>query len=348
VPWTSVAGLDVGAEGTVAVVASSFSAEAVVATVALADEATAPSGGPRPAAVEVVRPARELRLDASWWSVPEAISFPTTGGRTAHALWYPPRNPRCAAPEGTAPPLLVLGHGGPTSAARPQLDLAVQYWTTRGWGVVDVNYGGSTGYGRAYRRLLDGAWGVVDVDDLAAAAEHLAGVGLADPARVAVKGGSAGGFTVLCLLAFRDTCSVGASRYGIADLEALVADTHKFEARYTDTLIAPYPEGRDVYRARSPIHHLDGFDTPLLVLQGLEDAIVPPNQSEMIVDALEARGVPVAYLAFEGEQHGFRRAATILRALEAEHYFFSEVLGLEPADDLAPVDIRRPAGGETA
>jgi dienelactone hydrolase len=342
VPWTSVAGLDVGADGTVAVVASSFSAEAVVATVTLTEE------GGAGAEVEVVRPARELGVDASWWSVPVAIAFPTTGGRTAHALWYPPRNLRCEGPEGEAPPLLVLGHGGPTSAARPHLDLAVQYWTTRGWAVVDVNYGGSTGYGRPYRRQLDGAWGVVDVDDLCAAAAHLVERGAADPRRLAVKGSSAGGFTVLAALTFRDTFSVGASRYGIADLEALVADTHKFEVHYTDTLIAPYPEGRDRYVERSPIHHVESCTTPLLVLQGLEDAVVPPNQSEMIVAALEGRGVPVAFLAFEGEQHGFRRAETILRALEAEHYFFSEVLGLEPAEDLAPVHIRRPAGGETA
>lgn len=375
---TSTIGLHVGADGQVAVVAASFTSEAQVALIHLGNgeprravasgdlaegvEQRPPTEHPVPAAdldppddevgpggahehLEVIRRPRELDVDASWWSVPSTITFPTTGEREAHALWYPPHNPEVGEAEGSAPPVLVLGHGGPTSAARPHLDLAIQYWTTRGWGVVDVNYGGSTGYGRPYRRQLDGQWGVVDVDDLCAAAEHLVSRGLADPSRLAIKGGSAGGFTVLAALAFRDTFSAGASRYGIADLEALARDTHKFESRYTDGLVAPYPEGRDLYLERSPIHHLDGFDKPLLVLQGLLDEVVPPNQAEMIVEALEAKGVPVAYVEFPEEAHGFRSADAILTALLAEHYFLSEVLGIEPADELPEIPIRRPGDG---
>ena len=288
-----------------------------------------------------VRPARDLGLDPGLLVEPEAITFPTGpgGAAVAHALYYPPANPACAGPSGERPPLLVMAHGGPTSAARRQLQLGIAYWTSRGIAVVDVDYRGSTGYGRRYRRALDGAWGVADVEDCVAAARFLADRGDVDPERLMIRGGSAGGFTVLASLALHDVFAAGASRYGVADLEALAVDTHKFESRYLDRLVGPYPEARDTYRARSPINHLDGFDAPMIVLQGDEDEIVPPAQSEMIVEALEAKGVPVAYLLFEGEQHGFRSADNIVAALEAELAFFGQILGFTPADDLPALTI---------
>ena len=288
-----------------------------------------------------VRPARDLGLDPGLLVEPEAITFPTGpgGAAVAHALYYPPANPACAGPPGERPPLLVMAHGGPTSAARRQLQLGIAYWTSRGIAVVDVDYRGSTGYGRRYRRALDGAWGVADVEDCVAAAKFLADRGDVDPERLMIRGGSAGGFTVLASLALHDVFAAGASRYGVADLEALAADTHKFESRYLDRLVGPYPEARDTYRARSPINHLDGFDAPMIVLQGDEDEIVPPAQSEMIVEALKAKGVPVAYLLFEGEQHGFRQADNIVAALEAELAFFGRILGFTPADDLPALRI---------
>ena len=288
-----------------------------------------------------VRPARDLGLDPGLLVEPEAITFPTGpgGAAVAHALYYPPANPACAGPPGERPPLLVMAHGGPTSAARRQLQLGIAYWTSRGIAVVDVDYRGSTGYGRRYRRALDGAWGVADVEDCVAAAKFLADRGDADPERLMIRGGSAGGFTALASLALHDVFAAGASRYGVADLEALAADTHKFESRYLDRLVGPYPEARDTYRARSPINHLDGFDAPMIVLQGDQDEIVPPAQSEMIVEALEAKGVPVAYLLFEGEQHGFRSADNIVAALEAELAFFGRILGFTPADNLPALAI---------
>jgi dipeptidyl aminopeptidase/acylaminoacyl peptidase len=297
---------------------------------------TAVAGGP-----EVLRPPRDLGLDPAWFSVPEPISFPTSGGRTAHALFYPPTNPEAAGPAGEAPPLLVLIHGGPTVAARPMLQLRTQYWTSRGFAVVDVNYGGSTGYGRTYRNQLRDAWGVVDLDDCEAAARWLGEQGRVDPARLCIRGGSAGGYTTLAALAFRDTFAAGASHYGVADLEALATETHKFESRYLDGLIGPYPAARDVYVARSPIHHVDGFDRPLAVFQGLEDEIVPPNQAEMIVEALRSRGVPVAYVPFEGEQHGFRRAENIRAALDGELSFYAQVFGfaLPPGEGITPIRV---------
>ena len=287
-----------------------------------------------------IRPARELGVDTPL-VVPDAITFPTgpAGEAVAHAIYYPPTNPACFGPSGELPPLLVMAHGGPTAAARRQVQLGVIYWTSRGIAVVDVDYRGSTGYGRRYRQALDGAWGVADVQDCVAAAKFLADRGDVDPDRLMIRGGSAGGFTVLASLALHDVFAAGASRYGIADLEALAADTHKFESRYLDRLVGPYPEARDIYRARSPINHLDGFDAPMIVLQGDEDEIVPPAQSEMIVEALKAKGVPVAYLLFEGEQHGFRNAGNIVAALEAELAFFGRILGFIPADDLPALTI---------
>jgi acetyl esterase/lipase len=289
----------------------------------------------------VLRPARDLDLDRGWFSVPEPITFPTSGGAVAHGLFYPPASPECQGRNDERPPLLVFIHGGPTAAARPTLTLGVQYWTSRGFAVVDVNYRGSTGYGRAYRDALHGAWGVVDVDDCVAAATWLADRGRVDPQRLCIRGGSAGGFTTLAALAFRDVFSAGASHYGVADLEALAKETHKFESRYLDRLIGPYPERRDLYLERSPIHHVDGIDRPLIVIQGLEDEVVPPNQAEMIVTAVRSNGIPVAYLPFEGEQHGFRRAENIRRALDAELSFYAQVFGFVlPADEgIEPVAI---------
>jgi dipeptidyl aminopeptidase/acylaminoacyl peptidase len=295
--------------------------------------------GERPG-IERLRPPRDLGVSDDWLARPRPISFPSGSAgseRTAHALYYPPANPEVAAPDGELPPLVVTIHGGPTSAARHRLDLAKQFWTSRGFALVDVDYAGSTGYGRPYRELLKGGWGVVDVEDAVAAARYLADQGLADPERLAIRGGSAGGYTALAALCFHDTFAAGASHYGIADLSALAADTHKFESRYLDGLVGPWPEDRATYEERSPIHHTDGFDRPLLVLQGSEDEVVPPNQAEMIVAALAAKGVPHAYLLFEGEQHGFRRAENIVRALEAELWFYGRVFGFEPADPIEPV-----------
>ena len=299
---------------------------------------------------EVVRAPRALDLDPGFLPAPEILSFPTgeSGEAHAHALWYAPANPDHAVPEGELPPMIAMAHGGPTAAARSQLNLALRFWTSRGFGVVDVNYRGSSGFGRAYRKALYGRWGVADVEDCVAAARALVGRGAADPARLAIRGGSAGGFTVLSALAFHDTFTAGASLYGVADLEALAGDTHKFESRYLDSLVGPYPETAALYRERSPIHHLEGFTAPMIVLQGSDDRVVPPNQSRMIVEALDARGVPVAYLEFEGESHGFRRADTIVAALKAELAFYGATFGFEPADDLPPLEIRnRPAPGSS-
>jgi dipeptidyl aminopeptidase/acylaminoacyl peptidase len=329
VPDTAIVGVEV-AGGDVLFIGGGPTSEPAVVRVNVASGAR-----------DLLRPPRDLGLDPAWFSMPEPISFPSAGGRTAHALYYPPTNPDASSPPGERPPLLVMIHGGPTAAARPMLQLGIQYWTSRGFAVVDVNYGGSTGYGRAYRRELDGAWGVVDLDDCVAAAEWLAAQGRADGARLCIRGGSAGGFTTLAALALRETFAAGASHYGVADLEALATETHKFESRYLDGLIGPYPEAKDVYVERSPIHHVDGFDRPLIVLQGLEDEVVPPNQAEMIVDALRAKSVPVAYVTFAGEQHGFRQAGNIRRALDSELSFYAQVFRFEPpaTERIEPVPI---------
>ena len=289
---------------------------------------------------EVIRPSRPLPFKQGYLVEPEWITFPSGPGDgddgdgddiVAHGLFYPPTNPDHVGPDDERPPLMVLAHGGPTAQARRELRPGILYWTSRGIAVVDVDYRGSTGYGTAFRKSLDGQWGVADVADCVAAAQYLAGRGDVDPKRLMIRGGSAGGFTVLAALAFHDVFSAGANRYGIADLEALATDTHKFESRYLDTLVGPYPADKAVYVERSPINHVDGIDVPLIVLQGAEDVIVPPSQSEMIVSALKSKGVKVAYLLFPGEQHGFRQADNIVRALEAELEFFGEVLGFSPA-----------------
>jgi len=287
----------------------------------------------------IVRASANLELDAGYVSVAQAIEFPTAGGRTAYGFYYPPRNRDHEAPPGELPPLRVRSHGGPTAATDGSFKLAIQYWTSRGFAVLDVNYGGSTGYGRAYRERLLGQWGVVDVEDCVAGARHLAARGLAGPARLTISGGSAGGYTTLCALVFHDVFAAGASHYGIGDLAALAEDTHKFESRYTDALVAPYPEGAALYRERSPLQHADRLARPVIFFQGLDDRVVPPNQAEAMVTALRAKGLPVAYVAFAGEQHGFRKAENIVRALEAELDFFARILGFTLADPVEPVTI---------
>ncbi len=288
---------------------------------------------------ETLKQSSAVAVDPGYLSVPDAIEFPTEHGQTAHASFYAPRNRDCTPPTGEKPPLLVRSHGGPTSAASATLNLGIQYWTSRGFAVLDVNYGGSSGYGRAYRERLNGQWGVVDVDDCVNGARYLVQRGLVDARRLAIRGSSAGGYTTLCALTFRSFFAAGASYYGIGDLEIFVRDTHKFESRYLDRLIGSFPERRDLYRARSPIHFIDRIACPMILFQGLEDKIVPPNQAELMVAALRARGLPVAYVAFEGEQHGFLKAENIKRALEAELYFYSRVFGFSPPDPVEPVHI---------
>ena len=288
----------------------------------------------------VLRRASNAAIDPARVSRAEAITFPTEGGLSAHAFFYAPANPLHCAPDGERPPLIVIDHGGPTGATSPSFGWSVQYWTSRGFAVVDVNYGGSSGYGRAYRERLDGQWGVVDVVDSINAARYLIQRGDVNADRVAIRGSSAGGYTTLCALTFHRFFKAGASHYGIGDLEALVRDTHKFESRYLDKLVGPYPAAQALYRARSPVNHTDGLSSPMILFQGAEDKAVPPAQAQAMFDAVNAKGLPVAYLLFEGEQHGFRRAATIKRALEAELYFYGRVFGFTPADVIEPVDIR--------
>lgn len=292
---------------------------------------------------DVVRRPAATNLSAALISRAEAIEFPTAGGRTAHAFYYPPRNDGFVAPEGELPPLIVQVHGGPTGAVTAEFSSKIQYWTSRGFAIADVNYGGSSGYGRAYRERLKGQWGVVDVQDVVAAARFLGEQRKADPRRLIIRGGSAGGYTVLAALSQTDVFRTGADYFGVSDLSALARDTHKFESRYLDGLVAPYPAGKAIYEARSPLTHLSGFKAPLLVLQGADDPIVPPNQAHMIVAALKQRGAAVAYIEFEGESHGFRKAESIIRATEAELYFYGQVLGFTPADKLPVVQIENVA-----
>lgn len=284
-----------------------------------------------------LRPEAESPLESAWISVPTSIDVATDDGSTTHAVVYPPCNPDAEADDESLPPLIVLGHGGPTSSARVQLNLGVQYWTSRGFCVADVNYRGSTGYGRTYREALNGQWGLADVADCAAIARHLADTGIVDPDRLGIRGGSAGGFTTLAALCFTDTFTAGMSAYGIADLETLARDTHKFESRYLDRLVAPWPSEAATYQARSPIHHLHRLSCPIGILQGADDAVVPPSQAEAIIDVLRTKGLPYAALIFEGEGHGFRRAENIVRALEAELWFFAHAFGLDLDEAIEPV-----------
>lgn len=288
---------------------------------------------------EVLRRSRETVVGPEYLAEPRALEFPTEHGLSAHGYFYPPRNSDYAAPATEQPPLLVMSHGGPTSSSSSSLKYSIQYWTSRGIAVLDVNYGGSSGYGRAYRQRLNGQWGIVDVDDCVNGARYLAERGEVDGNRLAVRGGSAGGYTTLCALTFRDIFRAGASHYGICDLEALAKDTHKFESRYLDRLIGPYPERRDLYVERSPIHFTDRLSCAMIIFQGLEDKVVPPNQAEKMLDAVRAKKLPVAYLTFEGEQHGFRKAEHIKRVLEAELYFYSKVFGFALAQPVNPVEI---------
>ena len=288
---------------------------------------------------EVLKRSSKATVEEGYVSRPEAMEFPTERGLKAHAFFYAPENQDYEALDGERPPLLVMSHGGPTGATSIALDLQVQYWTSRGIAVLDVNYGGSTGYGTGYRRRLNGQWGIVDVDDCVNGARYLSRRGDVDSERMAIRGGSAGGYTTLSALTFRDVFKAGASYYGVSDLEALARDTHKFESHYLDTMIGPYPERRDLYVERSPIYHTERLSCPVILFQGLEDRIVPPNQAEMMLAALREKGLPVAYVPFEGEQHGFRRSENIKRALEAELYFYSRVFGFDLADPVEPVPI---------
>lgn len=289
--------------------------------------------------VTVLREAGPRLLAADLVSRAEAVSWQSPDGEQVHGFLSPPRNPRFVGPDDERPPLIVLSHGGPTGMSRPIFDLGTQYWTSRGFGVLAVNYRGSSGYGRAYRDRLRGQWGIVDVDDCTSGAVAMATAGRADPRRLVIKGGSAGGFTTLAALAFRDTFAAGTSYFGVSDLESLALDTHKFESRYLDGLVGPYPARADLYRARSPIHSVDTITCPLLLLQGADDEVVPPNQAESMAAAVRAKGLPVALIVFEGEGHGFRLAENVIRATEAEAYFYSRVFGFDLADDVPPVEI---------
>jgi dipeptidyl aminopeptidase/acylaminoacyl peptidase len=326
-PYTEISGLHAAAGRVVFTAGSPTRATAIVQF----DASTQ--------ALTTLRRAHALDLDPGYIASPESIEFPTSQGRIAHALFYPPTNKDHTAPAAERPPLIVKSHGGPTSAAPTTLNLGIQYWTSRGFAVLDVNYGGSTGYGRDYRLRLNGQWGIVDVEDCANGARYLVERGDVDGTRLAITGGSAGGYTTLCALTFHDLFSAGASHYGISDLEALAVDTHKFESRYLDSLIGPYPERQDLYQARSPIHFTDRLSCPLILFQGLEDQVVPPNQAEMMAQALRDKGLPVAYVPFEGEQHGFRRAENIVRALDGELYFYSRIFNFQLAGEVEPVEI---------
>jgi dienelactone hydrolase len=289
---------------------------------------------------EVLRKSSELVIDPGYLSVPEAIVFPTANEQTAYGFYYPPQNKDFTAPTSERPPLLVKSHGGPTGSASTVLSLSIQYWTSRGFAVLDVDYRGSTGYGRAYRELLKGQWGIADVEDCVNGAKYLVAAAKADGDRLVIDGGSAGGYTTLCALTFHNTFKAGASFYGVSDLEVLATDTHKFESRYLDSLIGAYPEQKDIYRARSPIHFIDQLNCPVIFFQGDEDKIVPPNQAERMVEGLRNKGMPVAYVLYEGEQHGFRKAENIKRTLDGEFYFYSQVFGFAMADEVEPIAIK--------
>jgi dipeptidyl aminopeptidase/acylaminoacyl peptidase len=288
---------------------------------------------------DLVRSSSSVAIDPRYISVPEGVTFPTSDNQVAHAFLYRPVNADVTAPADERPPLIVMSHGGPTGGTSTVLSLRTQFWTSRGFTVLDVDYRGSTGYGREYREALRDTWGIYDVDDCIAGASYVVEQGLADPRRLAIRGGSASGYTTLAALTFHDVFGAGCSLYGISDLEAMAKETHKFESRYLDRLIGPYPEAKEVYVARSPIHHIDRLATPIILFQGLEDKVVPPNQAQMMYDAVAAKGIPVALVMYEGEQHGFRQAANIRRTLEGELYFYGRVFGFTPADAIEPVPI---------
>ncbi len=294
---------------------------------------------PRAERLDVLYTVAVSGIDEDYLPTPEPVEFPTDGGRTAHGFFYAPHNPDYEAPGDERPPLIVISHGGPTGSTTAVMRPDIAFWTSRGFAVLDVNYGGSAGFGRAYRDRLNGQWGIVDVADCANGARWLAEQGRADANRLIIRGGSAGGYTTLAALTFTNVFKAGASYYGIGDLEALARDTHKFESRYLDGLVAPYPDGRDVYVERSPVHFTERLSCPIIFFQGLDDKVVPPNQAETMVGALRQKGLPVAYLAFEGEGHGFRRADTNRRALEAELYFYARIFGIPLPDNTPAIQI---------
>ena len=287
----------------------------------------------------VLRRSRNVTVDNRYLSIPRHVEFQTTNGLTAHSFYYPAKNPDYSAPASEKPPLIAICHGGPTGQTSTALRYSIQYWTSRGIAVLDVDYRGSTGYGRPYRERLNGQWGVVDVDDCVNGARHLIQNGEVDRNRVAIEGGSAGGYTTMCALTFRDFFKAGASYFGISDLETFVKDTHKFESRYLDRLVGPYPEKKDLYRERSAINYVERVSCPMILFQGLEDKIVPPDQSEKFYKVLRDKGLPTAYIAYEGEQHGFRKSENIKRSIEAELYFYGKVFDFEPADQIESVHI---------
>lgn len=327
IPYASIDSLGISSEHAVFVAGSTVEAPAVVRY------------DLRTGKTQVLRRSTDVKVDAGYLSVPRAIEFPTEHGLTAHAFFYSPKNRDFRATLGERPPLIVISHGGPTNATSSTLNLRTQYWTSRGFAVADVNYGGSTGYGREYRKRLDGQWGIVDVDDCVNCARYLIDRAEVNAERIIIRGGSAGGYTTLAALTFRDIFKAGASYYGVSDLEALAKDTHKFESRYLDSIVGPYPARRDIYLERSPINSVQRLSCPVIFFQGSEDMVVPPNQAEKMVNALREKVVPVAYILFEGEQHGFRKAENIKRALDAELYFYSRIFSFELADSIEPIPI---------
>ncbi|MFY7805851.1 MAG: S9 family peptidase [Limnoraphis robusta] len=320
IPYTSISGIKVSG-GRILFIGGSATEPSAVVRLNFSD-----------GEISVLKRSTDIDIDEGYLSVAEPIEFPTDNDQTAFGFFYPPTNKDYIASPSEKPPLLVKSHGGPTAATSSSLSLKIQYWTSRGFAVLDVNYGGSTGYGREYRQRLKDNWGIVDVNDCANGAKYLAGQGLVDGDRMAITGGSAGGYTTLCALTFTDVFKAGASYYGVSDLEALLRDTHKFESRYLDNLIGPYPEAKDLYIQRSPIHHTEQLSCPVIFFQGLEDKVVPPNQAETMVEVLKAKGLTVEYVPFEDEQHGFRKAENIKRAIKDEFGFYAKVFGFEPAD----------------
>jgi dipeptidyl aminopeptidase/acylaminoacyl peptidase len=327
VPYTAISGVRGGLGFVVLLAGSPVEAESII-RLQLAD-----------GKLETLGRSTQVTVAPEYLSLPEAIEFPTEGGLTAHALYYRPKNGDYVGTAAEHPPLIVISHGGPTSATSSTMNLGIQFWTSRGFAVADVDYGGSTGYGRDYRQRLDGRWGIVDVDDCVNCARYLIERGEVDDKRTAIRGGSAGGYTTLAALTFRHAFKAGASYYGVSDLEALARDTHKFESRYLYRVVGPYPAARDLYLQRSPINHVEWLSCPVIFFQGDEDKVVPPDQAELMVNALRRKGIPAAYILFQGEQHGFRKAGSIKRSLEAELYFYSRIFGFELADDIEPVPI---------
>jgi dipeptidyl aminopeptidase/acylaminoacyl peptidase len=291
-----------------------------------------------------IKQSSELKLSEGYFSTPQTIEFPTADNETAHAFFYPPANKDYKAGKEERPPLIVMLHGGPTGSTHNVLSLRTQFWTSRGFAILDVNYRGSTGYGRQYRDKLLNNWGIVDVEDTVSGCNFLGEKDLVDMERLAIRGGSAGGYTTLSALTFTNTFKAGASHFGVSDLEALAKDTHKFESRYLDSMIGPYPEALSVYQDRSPIHHVEKLESACIFFQGLEDKVVPPNQAEVMVDALKEKGIPVAYVPFEGEQHGFRLAANIKRCMDLELFFYAKIFGFTTADQIEPIEIMNLSG----